>query len=554
MINKANLSVSMMALLMLYGCGGSGSDDSDVNQASVNAGQDINAVEKSEVTLSAQVFPQGGTFSWQQLSGPAIEGLPSSEAEIAITLPDVKADTQAQLQVQYRAPDTSLVTDTVMINIVSDNQLPQIVIEQTAPEQLPSQYGDTIVISAAQTTDPDENGHIANFTWQQTAGMSVNATGLDSAEISFVHPLLDENTTLQWTLTVVDDEGGQVSTEYSLFLNKSAQVVIAHAGGDQQVSEFEIVTLDATSSETVRGIFSCYWQQSAGMAVSVADASQCQTTFIAPDIDSAQQLTFDVNVTDDLSRSDTDSVMITVQRKPLGLINDTGMSTCFNNSQSISCGSDDFMGQDAQLGRDSVAERLDKVGRGDMAFDFTKLNQYADELPDDASDFSCVRDNITGLIWEVKEVSMNALPNTSLREAHNHYTWALDGGEGDVVGSVRSAANGTCPSNSDCSIQRYVDEVNATNYCGGSNWRIPTYVELISIIDYQRHGQAQMLSPDFFPNLPDVNVLGHLNYWTSRTSVDGQSLSQAFTIDMRSANDLAYPKANTAYVRLVRNP
>ncbi|MEO2280413.1 DUF1566 domain-containing protein [Pseudoalteromonas pernae] len=553
MTYKAICSLTTVLCLALSGCGG-GSDESPTENASVNAGQDINAVEKSDITLSALVSPTGGTFRWQQLTGPAITGLPSTEAEVALTLPDIKADAQVQVEVQYRAPDTTLVTDTVVINIASDNQLPQIIITQTAPEQLPSQYGDTIVISAAATSDPDENGHIASFTWQQTAGVNVNASGTNTSDISFTHPLLDEHTTLSWHLAVIDDEGGEASSEFSLSLAKTAQVVIANAGNDQQVAEFEIVTLDAQQSQTVSGQFSCFWEQISGTAVTLANSNQCTTSFIAPDIERTQELTFNLTVTDEKSRSDTDSVMIIVDKKPLGLLNDTGMSTCFNNSQAISCDSADFQGQDAQLGRDSVADRLDKVGRGDMAFDFTKLNEFADELPDDATSFSCVRDNITGLIWEVKQASTNTLPNTSLREAHNHYTWAFDDGSGDLVGSVRGAANSTCPSDVDCSAQTYVNEVNATNYCGGSNWRLPNYIELQSILDYQRHGQLQMLSPDLFINLPDYAQLGHLNYWTSRTSVDGQSLSQAFILDMRSGNDLAYPKANTAYVRLVRNP
>ncbi|WP_259395956.1 DUF1566 domain-containing protein, partial [Pseudoalteromonas sp. SR45-5] len=38
-----------------------------------------------------------------------------------------------------------------------------------------------------------------------------------------------------------------------------------------------------------------------------------------------------------------------------------------------------------------------------------------------------------------------------------------------------------------------------------------------------------------------------------QTAADGTSLSQAYIIDMSDGNDLAYPKENTAYVRLVRS-
>ena len=53
--------------------------------------------------------------------------------------------------------------------------------------------------------------------------------------------------------------------------------------------------------------------------------------------------------------------------------------------------------------------------------------------------------------------------------------------------------------------------------------------------------------------MPSESALNHLRYWTSQTAADGTSLSQAYIIDMSDGNDLAYPKDNTAYVRLVRS-
>ncbi|MFP3374430.1 hypothetical protein, partial [Pseudomonas sp. SIMBA_068] len=79
----------------------------------------------------------------------------------------------------------------------------------------------------------------------------------------------------------------------------------------------------------------------------------------------------------------------------------------------------DFPEQDAELGRDSFANRIDKAGIGNLAFDYTKLNQFADEVDDSSEDFSCIRDNVTGLVWEVKSPSSGTLPNTTLRDAQN---------------------------------------------------------------------------------------------------------------------------------------
>lgn len=105
----------------------------------------------------------------------------------------------------------------------------------------------------------------------------------------------------------------------------------------------------------------------------------------------------------------------------------------------------------------------------------------------------------------------------------------------------------------------YVNEVNAIDFCGGTNWRVPTYTELLGILDYAKQGEASLLNSEFFPNQPSNIQLSDdgnpfMPYWTSQTAVDGTSLSQAYIIDMSSANDLAYPKGKTAFVRLVRTP
>ena len=127
------------------------------------------------------------------------------------------------------------------------------------------------------------------------------------------------------------------------------------------------------------------------------------------------------------------------------------------------------------------------------------------------------------------------------------------------TGSVQGAAGSTCPSTSNCGLQTYIDDVNSRDFCGGTNWRVPTYTELLGLLDYAKQGESTLLNTDFFPNQPSDTQLStssssFMPYWTSQTAADGTSLSQAYIIDMSSANDLAYPKSNTAFVRLVRTP
>ncbi|MDC3190860.1 DUF1566 domain-containing protein [Pseudoalteromonas elyakovii] len=550
--------LTLVALTTLTACGGGGgSSDSNPVAATVNAGSDQQIIEKSEFTVSAQGSPADGTFTWERVSGPALEGFPAEGAEQTITAPDIKLDSELVLKVNYQT-DGQLVSDQVSIFITSNNQLPVAVITQTAPEELPSQYSDVITLSGEESADIDENGSVDSYLWTQLDGPDLTADSYNNQTISFTHPLLESNTAMTWRLTVTDDEGGSASTEASFTLNKTVEVIIADAGEDQQVIEFDTVTLDASNSEIVTATKSCFWEQLTGETVTLANQNQnqnqCITTFVAPDVDTDSELSFEVTVTDSKSRSDTDTVIIDISPKPLGLINDTGMSDCYNNSQIIDCDSEDFPSQDADVGRDSVVNQLDKVGQGDLAFDFTKMNEYAKELPDDATSFSCVRDNVTGLIWEVK-----ASDTSDERASINQYTWYLNGTTGVQTGSVKGAANSSCNNSTDCGLQTYIDYVNNSDLCNGTNWRVPTYTELLGLLDYAKQGESTLLNSDFFPNQPSDTQLSSdsssfMPYWTSQTAADGTSLSQAYIIDMSSANDLAYPKSNTAFVRLVRTP
>ena len=549
---KALALIPLFSCIFITACGGGGGSDSTTNiEASVNAGSDIQVIEKIDFTITAQGSPADGTFTWQQVSGPSIDGFPLEGAEQTLTAPDVKADSEIVLRVSYQSTGNSTVSDDVLISVSSNNQLPIAVITQTAPDTLPSVYQDTIILSGVDSSDPDENGMVNSYFWELISGPDLDISSFDNSTLSFTHPLLEANTTLLWRLTVTDDEGGEASTQFTMSLNKTNELVAANAGDDQNVEEFDQVTLDASNSETVTDTYQCEWQQLTGNAETLSDSQQCVSTFFASDVDTNTTLSFEVTVTDSKGRTDTDTVFIDISPKALGLINDSGMGECYNNTQRINCGSDDFPEQDAELGRDSFANRIDKAGIGNLAFDYTKLNQFADEVDDSSEVFSCIRDNVTGLVWEVKSPSSGILPNTTLRDAQNSYYWDI----GDTTTDADSTANTTCPNDTSCGLQTYVNAVNAIDFCGGTNWRVPTYTELLGLIDYGKQGQSVLIDTAFFPNMPEPGAIENVNlpYWTSQTAADGTSLSQAYIIDMSNGNDLAYPKENNAYVRLVRS-
>lgn len=82
-----------------------------------------------------------------------------------------------------------------------------------------------------------------------------------------------------------------------------------------------------------------------------------------------------------------------------GTLNDTGIDWCADaDTNRLDCPLAGYPGQDGDNGRD-VTDIDANDGRA--GFSFTKLDAAGNDLPADATDWTCVRDNVTGALWEV---------------------------------------------------------------------------------------------------------------------------------------------------------
>ena len=201
-------------------------------------------------------------------------------------------------------------------------------------------------------------------------------------------------------------------------------------------------------------------------------------------------------------------------------LNDTGIDFCGDaTSNSANCTSvfvdgGTHPGQDARYGRDAAAVgKLPKVGGGEAGFDFTALDASGQPTTPStgANPHPCVRDNVTGLVWEVKTADSS---NPGLRDQKWTYTWY------DSVhnygGKAGTASGGTCKTSGRCDSEKYVADVQARALCGFSDWRMPTVDELQGIVHYGRTNPS--IDPTYFPNTPSSDfwsgspVAGNLNY------------------------------------------
>ena len=143
----------------------------------------------------------------------------------------------------------------------------------------------------------------------------------------------------------------------------------------------------------------------------------------------------------------------------------------------------------------------------------TAINpMYYSEIPNPAGGHfartECVRDNVTGLIWEGKEQG-------GTRGGTNTYDNLL----------IRPG-----DSRPDNSIRKYVGDINQLQLCGFSDWRLPTRNELLGIGDYGRAFGAGF-NTAWFPNTSTTDP-----YWTEEVAKAVFPASQNVVWDLWFSN------------------
>jgi hypothetical protein len=149
-------------------------------------------------------------------------------------------------------------------------------------------------------------------------------------------------------------------------------------------------------------------------------------------------------------------------------IPDTGQTKCYDNSQEIPCPQpgEAFYGQDAQYGTNTQS--------------YTKLDANANDLPDNATSWAMVHDNLTDLIWECKT------DDNGIHDKDNTY-YSPD-------------------------APLLINNLNEALFGGFSDWRLPDVKELSYLVNMSRMYPA--VNADYFPNLI-------LYYWSANPNPVG---------------------------------
>lgn len=266
---------------------------------------------------------------------------------------------------------------------------------------------------------------------------------------------------------------------------------------------------------------------------------------------------------------------VSADTAPTGKLNDTGIDACTdgNGTSTLSaCTAGSGQQQDASFGHDAQAQagRLTKVGSGMAGFDFTRIGAsgkllakqdatWSDTGTEAAStQWDCVRDNTTGLVWEVKRYD-----SAHLRYVYRLFSWynpdySTNGGAPGSLGNNTcvAMASDTLP----CNTHSYVAAVNAVGLCGKKDWRVPTVDELRNLTHTGRTNPTS--DSNHFPDTLSGSDEGFPNtkggrYWTSSPSA-GKS-SNAWYVSFSHGHDNGgfdgtfVNKGNSYRVRLVRS-
>jgi len=200
---------------------------------------------------------------------------------------------------------------------------------------------------------------------------------------------------------------------------------------------------------------------------------------------------------------------------------DTGQDKCYNNSAEITCPSDptdDFYGQDAQYPR--IPPSYTKLGQ-----DGAKLDDNATHV-DEGGDWIMTRDNVTGLIWEIKTAA----------NKDDTYTWQN-------------------------AKAQFIASINDQELGGESDWRLPSRAEIVSIIDKGRFGPAireepSLMADGYGRSDPSVHIFFpntiSFRYWSATEVAD--NTTNAWRVNFNGGFVYYENKNSNYHVRAVRGP
>ena len=166
-----------------------------------------------------------------------------------------------------------------------------------------------------------------------------NVPGWEGSDTTCTISNLNDNTTYYFVARAFDTSGTESGNSDEVCYQPNIAPT-ADAGADQTVNEGVTVTLNGSNSTDPDGSITSYlWSQTAGMPITLSDATSATPSFTAPDVDAdGETLTFLLTVTDNGGLQATDTCIVNVswvyEPPTLNSVSISGASSVNENSAS----------------------------------------------------------------------------------------------------------------------------------------------------------------------------------------------------------------------------
>jgi len=187
-------------------------EPSEEVRAVASPGPTLFAGTEGQLDASDSSDPSGQElrFQWEQTMGPEATLSNATSAQPTFVAPRVDSETRVEFRVTVTNEDGDSGTSTTaaVVRPQSENPAP---VASVAVGDRAVDPGSVVLLDGASSEDP--NGGDLVFQWEQTGGEpTVELSMADSFSAAFTAPQVDEDTTMEFTLTVSDSQG-KVDTE-----------------------------------------------------------------------------------------------------------------------------------------------------------------------------------------------------------------------------------------------------------------------------------------------------------------------------------------------------
>jgi hypothetical protein len=291
---------------MLAACGGGGGSKETPNRTPVsNAGNDQSVSKGTAVTLdgsgSSDADGNALSYRWTQTGGATVSLSSGTASRPTFNAPPISGTLTFSLIVNDGKADSA--ADTVQIAVT--NRAPV----ANAGADASIEAGQLFTLDALGSTDADQDA--LTYTWTQLSGPAVTLTAVSNGRARFTAPAQIS----RLTFGVVANDGEAGSSQDVVALDVVISSVnappVAYGPGNFTLPKRTQGFLQGYGVDPEGGPITYRWRQVGGPTVTLSNASSWLASFESPAAPAV--LTFEFNVSDGVSVSETIPVVVTVE-------------------------------------------------------------------------------------------------------------------------------------------------------------------------------------------------------------------------------------------------